>query len=295
MRSNKLRKGIILAGGSGSRLNPLTVCLSKQLMPIYDKPMIYYPLSTVLLSGIKEVLIICTSIYLDSFKRLLNDGSQWGIKIKYKCQNNPDGIAQALLLAEEFLEGSPICLILGDNLFYGDDLSLKLKKANQLNKGGTIFAYQVSDPCRYGIVQFDEKLKVKSIEEKPLNPKSNYAITGIYFYSNSVIKIAKNLKPSRRGELEISDVNKVLLKQGNLNVQILRRGMAWLDTGTFDSLHEASAFIKTIEKRQGLKIGCPEEIAWKLNYISDNELKEIARKYSKSAYGDYLISLLENN
>ena len=288
------RKGIILAGGTGSRLNPLTIAISKQLMPVYDKPMIYYPLSTLLLAGIREILIICTPLYLDSFKRVLKDGSQWGIKIRYKCQKNPEGIAQALILAEEFLEGSPMCLILGDNLFYGDGLSFKLKKANETHESSTIFAYQVSDPSRYGIVDFDKDLKVKSIEEKPNSPSSNYAITGIYFYSNSAIEIAKSLNPSKRGELEISDVNKVLLSQDNLNVQILRRGMAWLDTGTFESLHEASAFIQTIEKRQDLKIGCPEEIVWKLNYIDDKQLKEISENYSTSSYGKYLLKLLEN-
>ncbi len=289
---NKSRKGVILAGGKGSRLNPLTIGISKQLMPIYDKPMIYYPLSTLLLCGIREILVICDPLYLDSFKRVLSNGNQWGVDIKYKCQERPDGIAQALLLAEEFLEGSPLCLILGDNLFYGDDLTFKLKEADKKIEGGTIFAYQVSDPSRYGIVSFDHNLKVNKIEEKPENPSSNYAITGIYFYSNSVIEIAKTLKPSKRGELEITDINKSLLRHGKLNVQILRRGMAWLDTGTFDSLHEAGAFIKTVEKRQDLKIGCPEEIAWKLNYINEDKLKELASKYSSSSYGKYLLKLL---
>ncbi len=288
----KSRKGIILAGGKGSRLNPLTIATSKQLLPIYDKPMIYYPLSTLLLCGIKEILIICSPMYLDAFERLLTDGSQWGIDIKYECQKSPDGIAQSLLIAEKFLDGDPLCLILGDNLFYGDDLSLKLNEANKNTEGGTIFAYQVSDPSRYGIVSFDEKLKVNRIEEKPKYPTSNYAITGIYFYSNSVIEIAKGLKPSDRGELEITDINKNLLENKMLNVQILRRGMAWLDTGTFDSLNEAGAFIKTVEKRQGLKIGCPEEIAWKLGYINDKELKFLANKYSSSSYGKYLFKLL---
>jgi len=288
------RKGIILAGGKGSRLSPLTNFLSKQLLPIYDKPMIYYPLSTLLLSGIREILIICSPLHLNSFKSILGDGKQWGIKIKYKCQEHPDGIAQALLIAEEFLNGSPICLILGDNLFYGDDLTTKLQLANKSTKGGTVFAYQVSDPCRYGIVDFDRNQQVTKIEEKPSSPKSNFAITGIYYYSNSVIEIARNLKPSKRGELEITDVNKILLNQGKLNVQVLRRGMAWLDTGTFESLHEASAFIQTIEKRQDLKIGCPEEIVWKLNYIDDKKLKEISEKYSSSSYGKYLLKLLEN-
>ena len=292
--NNKLRKGIILAGGTGSRLNPITSAVSKQLIPIYDKPMIFYPLSTLLLAGIKEILIICTNLYLDSFKRILKDGRQWGIKIEYEVQENPDGIAQSLLIGENFLDGSPMCLILGDNLFYGDDLSFKLKQADKLTEGGTIFAYQVSDPHRYGIVNFDAQYNVKEISEKPQSPESNYAITGIYFYSNSVIELAKTLKPSKRGELEISDINKLLLNLNQLKVQILRRGMAWLDTGTFDSLQEASSFIKTIEKRQGLKIGCPEEIAWKLKYISDNQLEEIAKKYLSSSYGIYLMKLLEN-
>ncbi len=294
MNIKKNRKGIILAGGKGSRLSPLTNTLSKQLLPIYDKPMIYYPLSTLLLSGIREILLICTPLHLDHFKRILSDGKQWGIEIKYKCQENPDGIAQALLIAEEFLEGSPMCLILGDNLFYGDDLTNKLRLANNSTEGGTIFAYQVSDPSRYGIVYFDKNKQVTEIEEKPSNPKSNFAITGIYYYSNSVIEIARDLKPSKRGELEITDVNKILLSEGKLNVQVLRRGMAWLDTGTFDSLHEASAFIQTIEKRQDLKIGCPEEIVWKLNYINDEKLKEFSESYSSSSYGQYLSKLLEN-
>ena len=293
--NNKSRKGIVLAGGTGSRLNPITSAVSKQLIPIYDKPMIYYPLSTLLLSGIKEILIICSPLYLDAFKRILNDGSQWGIKIEYEVQNKPDGIAQSLLIGEKFLDGAPICLILGDNLFYGDDLSSKLRQADKVTEGGTIFAYQVSDPQRYGIVDFDENYNVKKISEKPNSPKSNYAITGIYYYSNSVIELAKNLKPSERGELEITDINKSLLKLNKLKVQILRRGMAWLDTGTFDSLQEASSFIKTIEKRQGLKIGCPEEIAWKMNYINDIQLEEIANKYISSAYGLYLMKLLEKN
>ncbi len=293
--NNKSRKGIVLAGGTGSRLNPITSAVSKQLIPIYDKPMIYYPLSTLLLSGIKEILIICTPLYLDAFKRILHDGSQWGIKIEYEVQEKPDGIAQSLLIGENFLDGAPMCLILGDNLFYGDDLSFKLRQADKVTEGGTIFAYQVSDPQRYGIVDFDSNYNVEKISEKPKSPQSNYAITGIYYYSNSVIELAKNLKPSKRGELEITDINKSLLKLNKLKVQILRRGMAWLDTGTFDSLQEASSFIKTIEKRQGLKIGCPEEIAWKLNYINDVQLEEIAQKYISSTYGLYLMKLLENN
>ena len=287
------RKGIILAGGTGSRLSPLTNAVSKQLMPVYDKPMIYYPLSTLLLAGINEILIICSPCFLDLFRNLLGDGSQWGIKIQYKCQKQPDGIAQALILGEEFLNGSPLCLILGDNLFYGDNLSSKLKEVNSAREKGTLFAYQVNDPCRYGIIEFNEELTVISIEEKPINPKSNFAVTGIYFYENSVINIAKNLKPSQRGELEITDINKALLNEGRLKVRLLKRGMAWLDTGTIESLHDAGTFIKTIETRQGLKIGCPEEISWKLGYISKDELRILASKHSKSEYGNYLMKLLK--
>ncbi len=292
MKANLERKGIILAGGSGTRLSPLTKSISKQLMPVYDKPMIYYPLSTLLLAGIKEILIICTQNSISNFKSLLNDGSQWGISLKYVIQANPDGIAQALILGEKFLDGAPLCLILGDNLFYGDDLSLKLREAYKSKEHGTLFAYQVNDPSRYGIVEFNNKYKVINIEEKPLKPKSNYAITGIYFYDNTVIEIARGLKPSKRGELEITEVNKVLLERNKLKVKLLKRGMAWLDTGTFDSLHEAGTFIRTIESRQGLKIGCPEEIAWKLNYISSESLRRLALQYKNSSYGDYLLKLL---
>ena len=288
------RKGIILAGGTGSRLSPLTKAVSKQLMPIYDKPMIYYPLSTLLIAGIKEILIICSPFYLESYQNLLGNGTQWGISIKYKCQKNPDGIAQAFILGEDFLQGSAVCLILGDNLFYGDDLSLKLKEANEDRENGTLFAYQVNDPSRYGIVEFNSHFKVLNIQEKPTNPSSNYAITGIYFYENSVVNIAKNLKPSKRGELEITDINNALLSENKLKVKLLKRGMAWLDTGTIDSLHDAGTFIKTIETRQGLKIGCPEEIALKLKYINKKELKNIAEHYSKSEYGNYLLKLTKN-
>ena len=287
------RKGIILAGGTGSRLSPLTNAVSKQLMPVYDKPMIYYPLSTLLLAGINEILVICSPCFLDLFRNLLDDGSQWGIEIQYKCQKQPDGIAQALILGEEFLNGSPLCLILGDNLFYGDNLSSKLQEVNSAREKGTLFAYQVKDPSRYGIIEFNEKLTVINIEEKPINPKSNFAVTGIYFYENSVINIAKNLKPSKRGELEITDINKALLNEGRLKVRLLKRGMAWLDTGTVESLHDAGTFIKTIETRQGLKIGCPEEISWKLGYISKDELRIIASKHSKSEYGNYLMKLIK--
>ena len=294
MAEFKDRKGIILAGGTGSRLSPLTKAVSKQLMPIYDKPMIYYPLSTLLIAGIKEILIICSPFYLKSYQNLLGDGTQWGVNIKYKCQQSPDGIAQAFILGEEFLKGSPVCLILGDNLFYGDDLSLKLKEANQDRENGTLFAYQVNDPSRYGIVEFNSEFNVLNIQEKPTNPSSNYAITGIYFYENSVVNIAKNLKPSKRGELEITDINNVLLNEDKLKVKLLKRGMAWLDTGTIDSLHDAGTFIKTIETRQGLKIGCPEEIAFKLKYIGKKELKKISENYSSSEYGRYLLKLIKN-
>lgn len=295
MSNSYIRKGIILAGGTGSRLSPLTKSISKQLMPVYDKPMIYYPLSTLMLSGIKDILVICQPFFLDSFKKLLNDGSQWGVNIKYECQDNPEGIAQAFIIGEDFLNGAPVCLILGDNLFYGDNLSLKLKEANQNKIDGTLFAYQVKDPSRYGIVDFNKDMRVIKIEEKPKEPKSNFAVTGIYFYENSVVEIAKSLKPSARGELEITDINKILLSQNKLKVKLLNRGMAWLDTGTFDSLHDAGTFIKTIESRQGLKIGCPEEIAWKLNYINDSQLQSLANHYKKSNYGEYLMSLIKNN
>ena len=295
MSNLNIRKGIILAGGTGSRLSPLTKSISKQLMPVYDKPMIYYPLSTLMLAGIKDILVICQPFFLDSFKKLLNDGSQWGVNIKYKCQDNPEGIAQAFIIGEDFLNGAPVCLILGDNLFYGDNLSLKLKEANKNKIDGTLFAYQVKDPSRYGIVDFNKDMRVIKIEEKPKEPKSNFAITGIYFYENSVVEIAKSLKPSARGELEITDINKILLSQNKLKVKLLNRGMAWLDTGTFDSLHDAGTFIKTIESRQGLKIGCPEEIAWKLNYINESELQSLANDYKKSNYGEYLMQLIKNN
>ena len=293
MSINKARKGIILAGGNGTRLSPITKAISKQLLPIYDKPMIYYPLSTLLIAGIRDILIICTPTYINSYKRLLQDGEHLGIKIQYVCQEEPKGIAHAFILGEKFIGNSPVCLILGDNLFYGDNLSKKLSEANKEYKKNTLFIYQVNDPSRYGIVSFNIKNEVIGIQEKPENPFSNFAITGIYFYENSVIQIAKSLTPSNRGELEITDINKVLLKEKNLSVKLLRRGMAWLDTGTFDSLHEAGSFIKTIENRQGLKIGCPEEIAWKNKYISDLDLKVQARKYMNSSYGKYLLNLLK--
>ena len=291
-QNNILRKGIILAGGTGSRLFPLTNGVCKQLLPIYNKPMIYYPLSSLMLADIKDILIITTPEDIDKFKKLLGDGSQFGLTLNYISQSKPEGIAQAFILGEDFIKNSNVVLILGDNLFYGKDFINLMQSANQ-KKEPTIFAYPVKDPERYGVVEFNEKKKVISIEEKPKNPKSNYAITGIYFYDNSVIKKAKSLKPSRRGELEITDLNLLYLKENILNVEIFGRGMAWLDTGTFDSLHDASSFIKSIENRQGLKVCCPEEIAWRKGWINDEDLLRLSRPIQKSGYGEYLISLLD--
>ena len=288
------RKGIILAGGEGTRLSPLTKAVSKQLMPIYDKPMIYYPLSTLMSFGINEILIICTPHHIEAFKNLLSDGKQWGIKIQYKCQPKPEGIAQAFLLGEEFLGNSNVVLILGDNLFYGNNFENDLNDANKDKDCATVFAYPVSDPKRYGIIYFDENTnKVIDIVEKPKNPKSNYAMTGLYFYDNKVINYAKRLKPSDRNELEITDINKMYLLEKKLKVKVLGRGMAWLDTGTFESLQEAGTFIRTLERRQGLKIGSPEETAWKSGFISNKRLKDLASEISKSTYGDYLLNLLK--
>ena len=287
------RKGIILAGGQGTRLYPLTKSISKQLLPIYDKPMIYYPLTTLMLSGIKDILVICNPDQLIFFKSLLKDGSQWGIKISYKSQSSPDGIAQAFILGEEFIGDSNVALILGDNLFYGNNFGINLKEVNEDNDFATLFAYRVSDPWRYGIIDFDKNNRVIDIQEKPKNPKSNFAVTGLYFYDNKVINFAKNLSPSNRGELEITDINKKYLENKSLKVKILGRGMAWLDTGTFDSLHEAGSFIRTLERRQGLKIGSPEETAWRLGLIDDEKLKLISTEMSKSSYGKYLINLLD--
>ncbi len=292
MNNNRIRKGIILAGGKGSRLHPLTLSVSKQLLPIYDKPMIYYPISNLLMAGIREILIICDPFHIDSFKKLIKDGSQWGVKIEYITQPSPNGIAESFILGEDFLGGDSVCLILGDNLFYGDELSFKLKNASKNFIKNTIFAYQVKDPQRYGIVEFDEELNVKDICEKPINPKSNFAVTGIYFFNNSVVEIAKNLVPSNRGELEITDINKYLLSRNELTVNLMKRGMAWLDTGTFDSLYEASSFIKTLENRQGLKVGCPEEIAFREGYINSSQLKENALPIKNSPYGKYLLELI---
>lgn len=285
-------KGIILAGGSGTRLYPLTIAVSKQLMPVYDKPMIYYPISTLLLAGIREILIITTPHDSEAFQRLLGDGSQIGCKFEYKVQPSPDGLAQAFILGEEFIGNDSVALVLGDNIFYGTGLPALLESKTQV-KGGCVFAYQVSDPERYGVVEFDTDQKAISIEEKPLKPKSNYAVPGLYFYDNSVVEYAKSLKPSARGELEITDINKIYLEKGELEVGVMSRGTAWLDTGTFDSLHEASEFVKVLEKRQGFKISCIEEIAYKKGFINEEQLSESAKKYGKSGYGDYLKSLIK--
>ena len=284
-------KGIILAGGSGTRLYPLTIAVSKQLMPVYDKPMIYYPLSILLLAGIREILIITTPNDQAGFKKLLGNGKNLGCTFEYTIQENPNGLAQAFVLGEKFIGNDSIALILGDNIFYGSGLP-KLLQSKINPKGATIFAYGVSDPERYGVVEFDKNLKAISIEEKPNHPKSNYAVPGLYFYDNQVVEIAKNIQPSARGEYEITDVNKVYLEKGQLDVGVLDRGTAWLDTGTFDSLHEASEFVKVIEKRQGVKISCIEEIAFRLGYINKEQLILVAQKYGKSGYGDYLTRLV---
>ncbi|MDP9958397.1 glucose-1-phosphate thymidylyltransferase RfbA [Chryseobacterium lathyri] len=284
-------KGIILAGGSGTRLYPLTIAVSKQLMPVYDKPMIYYPLSTLLLAGIKDILIITTPHDQAGFIKLLGDGSQIGCNIEYVVQPSPDGLAQAFILGDTFIGSDPVALVLGDNIFYGSEMGTLLK--NKTNPdGGVVFAYHVSDPERYGVVEFDDNFKAVSIEEKPSNPKSNYAVPGLYFYDNEVVEIAKNIQPSSRGELEITDVNNVYLSKGKLEVGVLDRGTAWLDTGTFDSLNDASEFVSVIEKRQGFKIGCIEEIAFRNKFINEEKLLETAEKYGKSGYGEYLKQLV---
>ena len=292
IKNSSNRKGIILAGGTGSRLFPLTNVISKQLLPIYDKPMIYYPLSTLMLAGIKDILIITTAKDNLLFKNLLGNGLQFGISIKYKIQKHPAGIAQAFLIAEKFIENKPVTLILGDNIFYGKGLIKILEQANN-NKNATIFAYPVKDANRYGVVEFNEKSEVISIEEKPKSPKSKYAITGIYYFDKTVVDKAKKIKPSNRGEFEISDINNLYLKENLLKVEIFGRGMAWLDTGTFDSYNEASLFIKTLENRQGLKICSPEEVAWRKGWIDDASLLELAKPLQKSGYGEYLVSLLD--
>ena len=287
------RKGIILAGGSGSRLYPVTKSISKQLLPVYDKPMIYYPLTTLMLGDIREILIISTPQDLPKFKEMLGDGSQWGLSLSYKTQPTPDGIAQSFILGEDFIGDDLITLILGDNIFYGNDLEKVLSSANKNYSGATIFAYQVKDPERYGVVQFNKSNDVISINEKPLNPKSNFAITGLYYYDQRVVQIAKDLKPSKRNELEITDINEKYLEKNNLSVELLRRGFAWLDTGTHQSLLEASQFISTIESRQGLKIACPEEVAYRKNWISKTDLKALAQPLLKNEYGEYLLKLIE--
>lgn len=288
-----ITKGIILAGGSGTRLYPLTKVISKQLMPIYDKPMIYYPLSTLMLAGIKDILVITTPRDSESFQNLLGDGAQWGINISYKVQPSPDGLAQAFIIGEEFINGEGCALILGDNIFYGHDLSKLVKNATQKDDGATVFAYYVKDPERYGIVEFDKNHKAISLEEKPEKPKSNFAVTGLYFYDKNVVEYAKSIKPSARGELEITDLNKIYLEKGNLNVETLGRGYAWLDTGTHESLLQAASFVETVQDRQGLKIACPEEIAYNLGYINKEQLKELAKPLAKNEYGQYLLAIAD--
>ena len=286
-------KGIILAGGAGSRLFPLTLVASKQLQPVYDKPMVYYPLTTLMLAGIRNILIITTPADQPAFERLLGNGSAWGIEIHYAIQPSPDGLAQAFLIGADFLEGSPAALVLGDNLFHGHDLVPQLQTSGGTTAGATVFAYPVRDPERYGVVEFDGQGRVLSIEEKPAQPRSRYAVTGLYFYDDTVVERARQVRPSPRGELEITDLNRIYLEEGSLRVELMGRGMAWLDTGTPDSLHEAASYIRTLEHRQGLKVGCPEEVAWRMGWIDAAQLERLAQPLRKSGYGPYLLQLLQ--
>ncbi len=288
------RKGIILAGGAGTRLHPATLSVSKQLLPVYDKPMVYYPLTTLMLAGIREILVISTPQDTPRFAQLLGDGSPWGMRIEYKVQPSPDGLAQAFILGADFVRNGPSALVLGDNLFYGHELQHVLRAADERREGATVFAYAVNDPERYGVVEFDAKRRVVSIEEKPAQPKSRYAITGLYFYDEQVVELARSVRPSARGELEITDLNRLYLERGQLAVEIMGRGYAWLDTGTHDALIEAGQFIATIEKRQGLKVACPEEVAWRQGWIDDAQLERCADAVGKSSYGEYVRSLLRS-